>query len=312
MYNMLAIALMAAFLLAILIPTYTGATGHTRDRQVIPDNQYCNPEEGTCKKGDWIADNIADCYYNRSTLHPFGCTAVNDRFGSWVIDVETRDNCLPANGTKLLCGSEGSNTRCVCSDVGINSSSKGEVFNDCKCQYWPSKDVRTNYPAFCTGYYHGGKTTVHHWACCNNCNDNDPNPCNGKTWQGGSSEIYCDKCGQNTGGGTEKYFFNCKNCDSQETCASYCTQKGFALAGLCWKWLDCFKGCCLEMTTQRNRSSKVSFEFCGDGNCSETETPRNCPIDCCYKVNEECSATPNRCTPDCCEAPTCCDPIISD
>ena len=66
----------------------------------------------------------------------------------------------------------------------------------CKCQYWPPEDPGVNTPAFCTGYYTGGTSGFHHWACCNNCNDST-NTCDGDEWQGGSTKNYCGECGQN-------------------------------------------------------------------------------------------------------------------
>lgn len=284
---------------------------HSLNKRVLPTNEQCDPAiSGNCRKGDWVAENIADCEYDRSLLHPISCDAQNDRLGSWIVDVAKEDRCIPSSGGRFRCGASGTNTRCVCSDSNIHRTfSTGEYFNRCRCQYWPPLDIGFNHPAFCTGYYTGGKKIfrVHHWACCNNCNDQEPNTCDRITWQGGSTGSYCGQCGANTGGGREKYFFNCGNCDSQRTCADMCDDQHWYITkpGYCWKWLDCFKGCCIEMNTQPHRKKRQTImTFCGDGNCTGSETPTSCPIDCCYQVNSTCSTT--ECTPSCCQTPHCC------
>ena len=179
--------------------------------------------------------------------------------------------------------------------------------NECKCQYWPEKDPGASKPAFCTGYYTGGRSGVHHWACCNNCNDTNKT-CDGVTWQGGSSEVYCGPCGTNSnGGGRVKYYFNCGSCRQQELCSEYCS--GRNLPGLCWKWLDCFRGCCLANAQQpsRNKRQIETTSFCGDGTCGSGETPNTCPSDCCYQINPVCDpSNPNLCENECCEHSSCC------
>ena len=224
-------------------------TDHTIKKRVLPIHTACRPDSGICRKGDWIAENIASCHYVKpSGLHPFKtCDAQKDTIFE-TADVEIKDRCKPDSGKQIRCGEEGTNTRCVCSDKKVHR-------NKCKCQYWPPEDIGAHAPAFCTAYYSGGLTGLHQWACCNNCNDSTPNTCDAETWQGGGSFIsYCNSCGQNTGGGQVKYYFNCGGCESQQYCSKHCS-KGFKIIdkivpGLCWKWLECFKGCCLKSSTQ--------------------------------------------------------------
>lgn len=263
--------------------------------RVLPTNENCDPDNEVCRKGDWIAKHIADC--ERDGL--FTCDAQNDVFFSWTVDVAEDDYCQPISSKKFRCGKPGTNTRCVCSDYKIQ-------FNECRCQYWPPEDPGTNDPAFCTGYYNGGVSGVHHWACCNNCDDND-RKCIGRTWQGGSREDYCTQCGKhnNDGGGIDKYFFNCGSCSLQEKCENHCSGPLRNLPGLCWQWLDCFKGCCLALAEQPEGQL---IEFCGDNICSSEETRYSCPTDCCRKVNKMCDRATNAdvCQLNCCGSPSCC------
>lgn len=295
---------MKIILLLLSLATFIHALNkHVLNKRVLPINENCNPDSGKCRKGDWIDKDIADCEYARSWLHPFSCDAQNDVLQSWTVDVAVDDRCKPASGKELTCGASGTNTRCVCSDTNL---AYNPGINECRCQYWPPQDVGENSPSFCTGYYAGGISKVHHWACCNNCNDPTDRTCDGNTWQGGSSIRYCDSCGRNTGGGRLKYYFNCGSCDNQQACADKCDS--YDIPAFCWKWLDCFKGCCLESATQPRSKRDISdITFCGDGICSETESVATCAVDCCYQMNSmNCSQGINNCSPECCHAPNCC------
>lgn len=265
-------------------------------KRVLPTNENCDPQSQVCRKGDWIAKYIAHCEYTGTS-----CDARNNVLISWIVDVAKGDKCIPVKGLRFNCGDTGTNTRCVCSDPKVFK-------NRCKCQYWPSEDPGVNTPAFCTGYYTGGSIGIHHWACCNNCNDPTPNTCDGNEWQGGSREDYCGECGKNLGGGREKYFFNCGSCDKQQECNHYCS--GIRKRpGLCWLWLDCFKSCCLTSTLQpsRNKRAITDLSFCGDGTCGAGESPATCPSDCCYQVNDMCAeSNSNICDFECCASSSCC------
>lgn len=246
-----------------------------REKRSLPINDKCNPSLEVCRKGDLIRRDVADCRYDRPWYWPIAtCDAKGDTL-SWTVDVDIRDKCLPLNRRKdFACGAPGTNSRCVCSDTNILYNPGP---NECRCQYWPEQDIGYQSPAFCTGYYNGGVSTLHHWACCNNCDDPSPacNNCNDSSlacnncsdsspasesckthaWQGGSNEDYCSSCGQNKGGGTIKYFFNCGSCDDQEECESHCNNRflgSLDLPGLCWRWLDCFKDCCLKLPQPQN------------------------------------------------------------
>ena len=236
----------------ILLLIACASSKRTVTKRALPINENCDPLEGTCKKGDWVAKEIADCRFEEATSSKFTCkTAKKFPWLSWKVNVENDDECKPVRGTKLLCGKLGTHTRCVCSDNGLyNIFVRKEFFNRCKCQYWPPVDIRANSPAFCNSFYMGGVSRVHHWACCNNCEDPNSNECGDKTWQGGSSEDYCGKCGQNTAGGEPKYSFNCGGCTTQKSCKKICNSRGLDIIGLCWKWMDCFKECCTAKNLQ--------------------------------------------------------------
>jgi len=278
------------------------------NKRVLPTNKNCDPSVQICKKGDWINEDVADCKYDRFGSHFFSCDAQNDHIFSWTVDTAVGDRCIPASGKRFACGAPGTNTRCVCSDTNPLDLE----INACKCQYWPPEDVGAHSPAFCTGYYMGGTSGisghgVHHWACCNNCNDPTPNTCEATTWQGGSSISYCGPCGQNTGGGQVEYYFNCGNCDDQRYCSNFCDDLGLDIILLCWRWLECFRGCCLNKATQpRNKRDISEHSFCGDTICSGNETPSSCPADCCYQVNSNNCTSGSSCSPQCCLAPNCC------
>lgn len=157
---------------------------------------------------------------------------------SWVVTPDKDNRCVPSKGKRIRCGSPGTNTRCVCSDYKIEPDT-------CRCQYWTDETPGQHQPAFCTAYYHGGTSDVHQYVCCNNCNDTTPNTCDGHTYQGGSTNKYCEPCGKATGGGLQKYLFNCGSCDNQAHCEHVCNKRVSTLPGLCWKWADCFKDCCM-------------------------------------------------------------------
>ncbi len=275
-------------------PTHAGLD---LEKRVLPIDENCDPWRGTCVKGDWLAQSIADCYFDSSIFHPISCTAKDDSVIHWVVEPEENGNCLPVSGTRIHCGDSGTKTRCVCSSTKV-------PFNQCRCQYWTEETAGESKNAFCTAYYiNAGASGVHHYACCNNCND-PISSCDGQTWQGGSSGSYCSTCGTPTGGGVDKYYFNCENCQTQSACANKCEQ--FSSPGSCWKWVDCFAGCCRQEAAQfAKREGADTTGFCGDGTCEQSsENPDTCPSDCCYMRNSECGIS--GCTPECCQTTTCC------
>ena len=273
-------------------------SGKQLSKRILPNNENCNPGFGNCRKGDWISKSIADC--NRNTIVRT-CRAEFRSSFSWT--VEPSVDCEPVQGLGFNCGATGSNTRCVCSDT------KGFP-NQCRCQYWTDENPGASHAAFCTGYYVGGISGVHHWACCDNCDDTT-NDCNEVTWQGGSSESYCSTCGQKKPnvGGIEKYYFNCGSCAEQRECSNGCNSNN--VRGLCWRWLDCFKGCCFAKAEQPTKKRQIgSLNFCGDGTCGGNESAETCPMDCCYRLNSMCSPENNAELCDakyeCCGDSSCC------
>ncbi len=204
--------------------------------------------------------------------------------------------------------------------LGICNTARYLSLPHCRCQYWTEDTPGENQPAFCTAYYLGGTTGVHHYACCNNCRDPTPNSCDNHTYEGGSSGKYCDSCGKPTGGGQVKYLFNCESCDVQGACSHHCNSFLGDLPGLCWRWIDCFRGCCSEASRRLSLLDKDtkprgftdnlflvrSVDFCGDGLCTGLETPSTCPTDCCYKLNSTCTVAPGHCVPACCQMDSCC------
>ena len=211
------------FLLSLVTLT-CALSEHTINKRVLPINTNCDPNSGTCRKGDWVAQHIAAC--KQPKKYWLNCGA-KGKLVSWIVDVAVDDTCKPVSGKRFKCGEEGTNTRCVCSDT--NKFHTPFKFNSCQCQYWPLEDVGAHSPAFCTAYYMGGTFRLHHWACCNNCNDSDPGSCNvAKTWQGGSRISYCGSCGTNTGSGRVEYYFNCGSCSTQKDCSDYCWWYNFA------------------------------------------------------------------------------------
>ena len=160
--------------------------------------------------------------------------------------------------------------------------------------------------------YMGGKLVIpiygplHRYTCCNNCQETNPT-CDGKTYQGGSTDSYCGRCGQSTGGGELKTSnVQCINCVTQDDCASMASFYNFP--GGCWKWASVFVGCCQGAARNARKRQPLQLremEFCGDSTCQSDESPTTCPVDCCYQVNSTCVAS-NRCTPSCCAESTCC------
>lgn len=293
---------------------------HVISKRFIPNDQSCDPNlPGSCIRGDFIDKSIADCMYEKSLGT---CTASGKTGGiiSWVVAPDKNDQCKPIKEHKqFTCGSKGTNTRCICSDYKIQ-------FNHCRCQYWTEESIGCKEPSFCTAYYLGGTTSVHHYVCCDNCNDTTPySTCDRHTYEGGSSSLYCDSCGLATGGGLTKFQFNCGSCDTQSHCEGVCNHTvGLRLPGFCWRWVNCFRGCCVAaVKATKSKQSKLmkretisiktvnmsGVEFCGNGVCGVEESTSSCPLDCCHKVNSGCSVEPNHCTPDCCQMESCCLPI---
>ena len=52
------------FILGLATLTYA-LKEHTINKRVLPINENCDPDSGRCRKGDWVAENIAGCESNR-------------------------------------------------------------------------------------------------------------------------------------------------------------------------------------------------------------------------------------------------------
>ena len=283
-------------------------------KRELPLSHSCDPRTaGSCHKGDLISTRIADCEKDSLLIT---CDPINDIPFSSVVDIPDVSrwgvNCKPDSSRRIICGTPGTDTRCVCDKAWDISRPKETLANQCRCQYWPPEDPRKSKPSYCTQYDNGGTSGVHFFTCCNNCADSDSS-CDGGTYQGGGrTDAYCGKCGVNSplGGGRITYRFNCDSCTQQRECERMCNSEWFGLTkvipGLCPRWAGCFRGCCVEATEQarRKRQTSETFEFCGDFKCQNGENHTSCPVDCCPVVNpSECS---DLCSPDCCLHPQCC------
>ena len=225
----------------------------------LPLNKSCNLLEQGCFKGDLIDVKIADCKRDGPNVNLQTCDPINDLLFSSVVDLpDVKKHGVSCNADTecpIICGAPESDTRCVCDKPVDWNRPKETILHRCRCQYWPTVDTRESQPSFCTQFDHGGKTKVHFYICCNNCQDKDTS-CNGYTYQGGGSrDAYCDVCGKNTqlGGGRATYAFNCVSCSQQNACEEKCDREWMGipnqLPGLCPKWAACFRGCCVNATT---------------------------------------------------------------
>lgn len=290
--------------ISLLVAVTARENGISIKKRVLPINENCNPLAEVCRKGDLIATSIADCKKNQFRT----CNAQNDDTIFRTVNLAKGDVCKPISGLSINCGDQGTNTRCVCDDTNAVYVLVPTKFNTCRCQYWPAEDISANSPAACVGHYTGGISGLHHWACCDNCMDPTPNTCDAITWQGGSNTDYCGTCGTNTGRGRIRNYFNCGSCTSQQSCSDECSGLIQSLPGLCWRWLDCFLGCCLRITQQPSGNKRqVDASFCGDGTCNTRETTDSCPTDCCPEINSRCFANNSDiCELACCGESTCC------
>lgn len=303
------------------LPFLATTAARDRERRELPLSTNCDPRvPRSCYKGDLIANHVANCNRHVSSiLNVFTCDPINNLWVSSVVDVPDVSrrgvNCVPERGLPVVCGAQGTDTRCVCDKP---ADIRRLQLNQCRCQYWPTVDVRANWPSYCTQYDHGGVSNVHFYICCNNCND-PRNTCDAHTYDGGSSVGYCGKCGAPKGGGRITYRFNCGSCAQQAQCERKCSYADFP--GLCPRWAGCFRRCCTAAQSRRSGRYCDKLDdigdFCGDFVCQEGEDHISCPFDCCASYNPtNCSqcittsstTTCNLCSPSCCEESHCCLP----
>ena len=244
---------------------------YTRKKRGLPLQTTCDPRQvGTCYKGDLVDSRVADCKKDSLFLT---CNPVNDYRLSSVVDVPDVSkhgvNCEGDRNRPIVCGELGTDTRCVCDKAYDYNRPMATIANQCRCQYWPQVDPRKKKPSYCTQFDNGGKSGVHFYTCCNNCNDHLDTSCDGKDYQGGGSKglKYCDTCGNNTdlGGGRETYSFNCVSCSQQRECEKTCDDKYKGLwakiPGFCPKWSGCFRKCCIEAEERLNAELQVLLSY---------------------------------------------------
>ncbi|CAH1796399.1 unnamed protein product, partial [Owenia fusiformis] len=176
----------------------------------------------------------------------------------------------------------------------------------------------------------GGKTGLHFYTCCNNC-DEPESKCKKDqiVYDGASRGKYCGPCGEDTAAGNATICnkeasktYKCGGCDGQLKVKSKCDDIWlFQIPGLCWAWQICFNKLCKEVDGKINVNElyDIPDTFCGDSVCQSSETYESCPIDCCWKKNPKClwehdgwencsSDEPcSKCPQRCCNEPTCCD-----
>ncbi|XP_066296291.1 uncharacterized protein [Branchiostoma lanceolatum] len=166
----------------------------------------------------------------------------------------------------------------------------------------------------CCYFKWGGKSGLHYYICCNNCDENNGQPvCDGTTYDGASDGDYCGHCGVDKGNAKKKIStFDCGGCDGQTKVKKACDKKHKNLIpGFCWKYSDCFeKGCKNLLKAIGNNSTidDMDYEpFCGDGRCGSEEDHNSCPYDCCSTYNQDdCRPHCDLCPPECCGEPGCC------
>ena len=241
--------------------TYLLYIGSTSNTAKLPLNTSCNLLEQGCSKGDLIDMKIADCKKDGPNANIYTCDSLNNLHIPLSDLSDKKMQCNANTERPIVCGTPGTNTRCVCYKADQNlKGPKETALNGCRCQYWPEEDIRENQPNFCTQFDHGGqgggKTILHIYTCCNNCLGSDKS-CNGHTYQGGgATDAYCDVCGRSnsklhvSGEGAIIYAFNCVNCSQQNVCEEKCHHKWNGsmkeIPGLSAMWADCFRDCCLN------------------------------------------------------------------
>ncbi|XP_046549299.1 uncharacterized protein LOC124259231 isoform X3 [Haliotis rubra] len=171
-------------------------------------------------------------------------------------------------------------------------------------------------PGQCLTFNKGGTSGFHYYACCNNINGTDKS-CDGRTYQRASTTSYCNSGGTDNGNGVIKAEFACGGCPGQGIVAKKCKpMKIFNIPGTCWLFTKCFKKYCKKRYSVQSSglnmqvvdpSSTSMPDTCYNTVCETGETPDNCPVDCCFKMNpSQCTwVTNGTCIPEFCDTPSC-------
>eukprot|EP00117_Sycon_ciliatum_P010928 scpid85323/ scgid12610/ len=263
----IALVVLCGFGAVLCTDTASSVQSH-RSKRDLPLSLECDPRVASgasrCFKGDLLSQSVGDCKKTGSRV--WSCSPKGGRWFSTSTDVADTSkhgvNCVPDTSKPVTCGTK--DTRCVCdSPVDITSPLKRPYkFNNCRCQYWPAVDVRDSRPNVCRQYDHGGTSSVHFYACCNNCASSE-STCDGQTYQGGGSEgQYCAPCGKRVAEemtSRHTYTFNCGGCKQQGVCKQQCDEEypiASKLPGLCPMWAGCFRRCCLQAVPQQTNSRR--------------------------------------------------------
>ncbi|XP_074645809.1 uncharacterized protein LOC141902067 [Tubulanus polymorphus] len=183
------------------------------------------------------------------------------------------------------------------------------------CERWPRKAGDKASDGHCLEFNWGGLTGVHWYSCCNNCKNGNATAvvCDKKTYHTASSGIYCGSCGVDlkAGDGSKRgEQFYCGGCAGQEEVAALCSRWWNNIKGMCWHFSKCFHDKCTDKYGYAPAPSQPAKAppTCYDGKCQAGETTKNCPIDCCYKINPKCHLAnlKNTCMDKCCSDEKCC------
>ncbi|XP_067653655.1 uncharacterized protein [Haliotis asinina] len=161
----------------------------------------------------------------------------------------------------------------------------------------------------CSNFWWGGKSKVHFYTCCNNLNESRPY-CDGRTYHRASNESYCKSGGFDGGDGEQHGSYRCGGCDGQTRVAKQCKAwPPLDVVGTCWVFTKCFTDYCQKWYQVNGlrlavRDGPGMPNTCYNGKCDAGETTDNCPLDCCYKKNKQCTWN-NKCLLQFCATPSC-------
>ncbi|XP_046557304.1 uncharacterized protein LOC124266548 [Haliotis rubra] len=172
------------------------------------------------------------------------------------------------------------------------------------------RPVDQPHEGMCSNFWWGGISKVHFYTCCNNL-DEGPNPyCDGRTYHRASNGSYCKPGGFDGGNGEQHESYRCGGCDGQARVAEKCEPwPSLDVVGTCWVFTKCFTDFCEKRYRVNGLNLAVRDrpgmpDTCYNGKCDVGETTDNCPVDCCYTKNKQCTWG-NKCTQLFCATPSC-------